>query len=186
MVLWQIDVIKRVAYTGNPSGWYYWSSVYYLDRADYSSNNAAIIRTRNVDSFVTQANVTYVKYIVKSPPGRANVILTSVDGFNHGGQPTDPNGASLLNVSRLRTRFDDGTWSYRYAGRPMPIGWTDGIRLNATGRMWIGGYINAMATPGGFPRFRNQAGSPIADGIVPELLCMWQLRHGTKRRERVY
>lgn len=186
MPLWQVDVWKRVPYPGNPSGFYYWSSVYYLERSDFSSNNAAINRVRNIDSTITQANVTYMTYVVKSPPGRSNIILTLTDGLNHGGQPTDPNGASLINICRVRTRFADGSWSYRYAGRPMPEGWTNGQKINSTGLMWIGGWVGAMRGPSGFPPMRNQYGSPLVGGLVPDLLSKWQLRHGTRRRERIY
>lgn len=186
MSLYQIDVWKKVPWIGNPSGFYYWSSVYYTDRADYSSNTTMINRVRNIDVAVTLADVTYVQYTLKNPPGRGNIVTVITDGFNHGLQPSDPNGYSLLNVCRVRTAHDDGTWSYRYAARPMPEGWVSGRKINATGLMWIGGYLGSMRASSGRPPMRNQAGFPVVGGIVPDLLSKWQLRHGTMRRERVY
>jgi len=186
MVLYQIDVWKSVAYSPNPGGLYYWSSVYYADRADYASNTAMINRVRNCDAAITLADVTYVKYVLKSPPGRGNVQATILDGLNHGLQATDPDGYSMINICRVVTAFDDGTKSYRYAGRPMPARWVDGQKINSVGLLWIGGWVGSMRASSGRPPMRNLAGSPLVGGIVPDLLSQWQLRHGTMRRERVY
>lgn len=186
MALRQYDVVKRIAWPASPTGWYYWSSVYYYDRADFSSDIAVRTRVRNVDSFQCLVNVQYVKMITKEPPGRGNVISVVSMAGNTGGQAADPNGYSMLMVMRAVTLFSDGRPSYRYCGRPMAARWYHGESLTPAGLAWLGGYLGAMRATSGFPPARNLTGGAMIASPTPHLLHRWQMRHGTERRERVY
>lgn len=185
-LLYQIDIRKRVAYTPNPSGYYYWSSVYYYDSDDFASVAAMVSRARDVDRLHSLDLVEYQSAIVKQPPGRANVVSTVPLTGNNGLIPSGGADYTLLAVARIRTQFYDGTWSYRYWRAPLLYSWFDPSGFSAYAQARMASYINNMSNGSGGRRVRNLAGSQMLLGVSPLHPSMWQLRHGTQRRERIY
>jgi len=186
VLIWQYDICKYVAWPHNPSGRYYWTSTYYLDRDEFSSDGAARSRVINTDQLTALQDVHYTVIITKSEPGRGNIISVGDIHLLTGTIDPDPDGYNLLNIARCLTFHSDGRHSYRMVRSPMPMRWIEGGLLASAGQAVYGGYLNNMIGSDPGESFRNKHGSPMVGGRVPTTLSMWQLRHGTKRRERVY
>lgn len=185
-MLYQIDLWKSVPWDGAPAGRYAWSSTYYYDRDDFSTLRDMWLRAFSVDRIVTLSEVAYTKVVLKSPPGRANIVATIDAAPNVGfitGQGSDYN---LLTVGRLLTDYADGRRSYRYWRAPLPDAWhAEGV-LGATAWSWLQGYGNNLRAVSGFPASRNVYGSPMISFTAPRKVYGWQMRHGTLRRARTY
>lgn len=181
MVLWQVDMGKRVPYDPNPDGFYYWTSVYYLDRADYSSDGALFTDASQCEQLTCLSIVHGTVGHVKHTPGRGPVS-SSINRFNvAGGITYDGSGYSLLNVARVELRSTTGRYSYKLVREPLMGSQQDGNRLVQVGVPSITAQIaGCLATA----PLRNKYGERITSFHVDPLLHMWQLRHGTKRRER--
>lgn len=181
MNLWQIDILKRIAYSPNPSGYYYWTSVYYIDRDLFGSNAACWAYVFNREELITTVDVERMGYRVHDPPGRGNVILEAVFTTpSPGGLPSlgDP---MLINIARWRLYSDTGRYSYRLNRSCLYADDIDGQVLSADGYLRQVTALNTFLFPG---RFRNSYGELLTSGEVARPVTMWQLRHGTKRRER--
>lgn len=185
-MLYQVDIRKRVPYLPNPSGYYYWSSTYYYDSDDFSSLVLLVRRARDVDRLHSLDLVEYQSAVLKQPPGRANVISTTPLTLIVGLIPSLGEDYTLLSVARLRTFYNDGTWSYRYWRAPLLLSWIHGGVFSAYAQARIASYINNMGAGSGGRRVRNLAGSELLTGLTPAHPSMWQLRHGTQRRQRIY
>lgn len=186
MALRQYDIVKRIAYPPNPGGYYYWSTTLYYDTADFGSAAQALNRALNVDRIHTIDQAQYMKVVVKEPPGRGNVIqtVTPFSTFGMIASTTEP--FSLINVMRLQMFYDDDRHSYRYMRMPILDIWTAGESLTPYLLARAASYINNQKAVSGFPAARNQYGGSCTAGLSPTKLSMWQLRHGTLRRERAY
>lgn len=181
MAIHQIDWCIRVPYPLNPSGWYYWTQVYYLDTADFATPNAMMNYCR-LRAHASCINVVKdYKAQVKSEPGMGNVIATRTAFFGEGGSVPFTGPYQLINIGRARLYADDGRHSYRMLRFPIPDNWMQGDELNSTGYAWCQGFINAWIGTG---VARNKHGGLYVSGEVDRKLHMWQLRHGTIRRER--
>lgn len=186
MLLTQVDVLKSVAYEPNPDGRYWWTSVYYYDQNEFSSLGSLVARVKTVDRFISHPSVRYERFTVKQPPGRENVVTVITDGLTFGLLPELGGPYSLINIIRVTTYFDDGRGSYRLLRSPLEdAAWTGNMLASLTISQ-AGGYINAQRAISGFPPSRNQYGGELISAIVSPFVRQWQLRHGTKRRERDY
>lgn len=177
----QLDVWKSIPYPDNPSGRYYWSSVYYIDSASVSSPSDAYTRTRSLDRGVTRPFVRYEKCIFKSPPGRGNVFLEIPDGTHFGLLPEASGPYTLTTVGRWRLRSSAGRWTYKYLRGPLYWEEVENGQIIGTAATFFGAYQNTMTFAG---IFRDSYGDLITGGAFDYRARMWQLRHGTKRRER--
>lgn len=181
MALWQVDCCKRVAFSDNPSGFYYWTSVYYLESSDFSNAFQARQAVINLDKILTTTDVEIVRLQVHAPPGRGNVIFNGAITFTFG-QLSNPGGLySLINVARWHLFDDAGRRSYRLNRMPLRPSDIDGDHLSATGASQQLASLNTLLLAGWC---RNSYGELLTSGDVVQRLTMWQLRHGTKRRER--
>lgn len=181
MALCQIDFGKKVPYTPNPDGYYYWSSVYYVDDGDFvdffDMANWANAREKKLCT----EDVQFTKVIVKRPIGRGNVVYTLTWPFPQFGDLDSEGEYSLINVARARLYSASGRLSWRLVRLPLRPSDQDGDRLSASGHLWARAGINTAIASG---RWRNSYGELITRSEVVWPLAMWQLRHGTKRRER--
>lgn len=181
MALMQVDLWKSVAYPDNPSGKYYWSSVYYIDSAQAPNPLSAYTQARSLDRGVTRQIVTYEKGIIKSPPGRTSVIATIPDGFSTGLMANAEGPYTLTSVGRWRLQSSAGRWTYKYLRGP--VFWeeiADGM-ITGTAALFFAAFQNTMTFQN---RWRDSYGDLIVSGKFDYRARMWQLRHGTKRRER--
>lgn len=180
-MLYQVDLLKRVAWAPSPTGFYYWSTVYYIDSADTTSPINAGTKARQVDRLTTRQSVTYMRYQIKSPPGRGNVITTFTDGLNTGSFTNGTGTYMLIDVARWRWQSSAGRWTYKYGRMPVYEGDVSNGRFVGFPRLIVLGFINSVVSPG---IWRDSYGDLLVRGKVDDRVRMWQMRHGTKRRER--
>ena len=181
MVLWQVDMGKRVAWSGSPTGYYYWTSVYYLDRADYFNAGDLFTDATQCETLTSLDIVQGTWGNVKNTPGRGNIISHIDRSFNFGGIPYDSTGYSLVNVARVEWRSTTNRYSYKYVRLPLMTSQQDGLYLAGSGVPNVQAMINGCL---GTAPLRNKYGERYLTGKVSPLLHKWQLRHGTERRER--
>ncbi|MGV1080889.1 MAG: hypothetical protein ACOYD1_13810 [Candidatus Nanopelagicales bacterium] len=181
MTLNQYDCGKRVPYTPNPDGYYYWSSTYYVDSADFSNTAAMTALVTSFEKLITCSNVQMTTWHRKIPPGRGNIVASFSQFLQTGLRPIGTDGYSLLNIARWSLVAASGAKSYKYIRLPLrPIDCT-GVLLSSSGFTLQNASLSNFLSTG---KFRNQYGSPYVSGSVSPFIHMWQLRHGTKRRER--
>lgn len=181
MDLWQVDVLKWVAYPPNPDGRYYWTSVYYVDRDQFSSAGNARNFCLSLDESLTTQDVWHAGLRVHDPPGRGNVIFNQIfTSFDNGLIPSEGSW-SMINIARWSLRSSTGRYSYRLNRMPLRPSDMDGDRLSASGIALQEAGLNTFLIPA---RCRNQYGELLVSGEVVPTLVKWQLRHGTKRRQR--
>lgn len=183
MALYQVDFWKRVPYAPNPDGYYYWSSVYYIDPADDSPDYWWYSTIYEVEEVSTTQSVQRWGFVTKSEPGMGNIINVSPSGGDENGLIPDPDGYSLLQIARWELRGADGSRSYRLSRQPLRPVDIAGTLLSATGLATQGGALNSFLAKG---VFRTRSGALIVSGHVAPEVRGWQLRNGTKRRNRVY
>jgi len=181
VVLWQADCSKRVPYDGNPDGFYYWTSVWYMDRADFGSDNAFLSAVQNAEGLST-LSIAFLRTVhVKSSPGRGNVIRVVDVLAGEGGIAYDDSGYSLLSIARVTWRSTTNRYSYRLHRQPLMSSQMDGLYLTGAGTSSVESQMNGVLA---VAPIRNKYGERITHFSVDPLLHGWQLRHGTKRRER--
>lgn len=185
-MLYQLDILKRVAYPPNPSGYYYWTSVYYYDSDDFSNLLAMRTRALTVDRLHSLDAVEYIRITSKQPPGRGNVV-SAISAVGNVGLITGwGTEYSLLNVGRLLLYYADGRSSYRFWRAPVAMDWIEGGEFNAFARARMASYINNQGPGAAGREARNQTGAICVGGLSPTRVSGWQMRHGTKRRRRTY
>lgn len=181
VVLWQVDQGKRVAYPDNPDGYYYWTSVWYLDRADYFNSNDLFTDAQQCEYLTSLTTVQGTWGNIKSTPGRGNVIQHINRSLNFGGIPYDGSGYTLINIARAAWRSTTGRYSYKLCRLPIMLSQIDGKYLVGVGVPNILAQLNGclFTAP-----LRNKYGERLTSVSVSPLIHPWQLRHGTKRRRR--
>lgn len=177
----QIDWQLRHPYDANPDGWYYWTNTYYLVAADPLDFPSYVPRIETPMLYgmlhETQAN----RLKVTMPP-HSNTVLENAFSFNHvgnkGSLPT-----ILENVARVNFFIGETYASYKLLRGCIGNSEieADGT-LNATTRANLQrDYADGLIANG----LTDDTGTEFTSAVVSPLLHHWQLRHGTKRRQRV-
>lgn len=179
--LWQVDVSKRVAYSGNPSGYYYWTSTYYMDRDAYISIDQMAGRVNVLEELITTTKCERQIMHFKNPPGRGNVVATRGPFDDNFGLIADDGNHSLFVISRWLLRSASGRLSWRLNRAPLRYIDFDGDFLTSTGLVRQQAGINLLVSQA---RWFNSYGELITSGSVTGRVGYWQLRDGTKRRRR--
>lgn len=181
MDLVQIDIVKRLPFEENPSGWYYWTSVYYADRLHWASYEQLALDVVNLEKLLTTEDVDLTNLRIKNPPGRANVVLAQNFTVPQHGTIASEDAWSYIMVARWRLFDSLGRMSYRLNRMPLRPSDIDGQNLSASGLTRQNTSKNTLLGQGWA---RNSHGALLTSGEVVPKLTMWQLRHGTKRRRR--
>jgi hypothetical protein len=179
--LWQVDINKRIPYSPNPSGYYYWCSLYYVDRDEFTSDSDCIFWVLAKDRLLCTEDVGRIGWRVHDPPGRGNVIINEVFTTGSPGLIDSEGSYSLINIARWWLYSSTGRRTYRLNRMPLRPSDMDGMNLSDSG------YATQVAALTNFlfpTRLRNSYGEYLTSGEVVRPLVMWQLRHGTKRRRR--
>lgn len=180
MSLWQVDTLKRYPYEHNPSGWYYWTNVYYYnaDTLIEAKDHAGSIQNSEVP--VLSHDTQCGPYQLHNPPGRGNIIAGRTN-FWEFGTTLIPGGGLLLSHLRVNLYWADGSWGYKRWRVPLPPSLQAGGLADA-------GFVAQLETMFSFPlngiTLRSHLGSPLVRASVDPRLRQWQLRHGSKRANR--
>jgi hypothetical protein len=181
MDLVQVDFCKRVPYDPEPSGFYYWTSVYYFDRDDFPSNGSVISKAQQFEHLFTTEDAKHVRADLKNPPGRGNIVASVTNFFGQGGAIDSEGSYTLLNIARWTLISDAGRKSYRLNRMPLRPSDSEGQFLSDSGYSQQLASLNTLLITG---LSYNSHGELLVDGTVDRALHMWQLRDGTKRRAR--
>lgn len=177
----QVDLQWRYAYAANPDGWYYWTSTYYLDPPDPTNFVAYLpalhLAARSAALYETKEN----RARVTMPPHSGTVILdtNTHDQFGESvlGGPT-----ILENVARLSFWVGRQYVGYKLLRGAIPVAEVEDGRLSDNAYSWLVENTAVLLLDAGIC---TDAGVPIERVEVSPLIHTWQLRHGTKRRQRV-
>lgn len=181
MDLIQIDCCKSFPYDPNPSGLYYWTSVYYADLDEFLGYPQVISTFFQIEQFAMLDSTKFVQMNIKNPPGRGNIVYTVDNFFGQGGLTDDTDNYSLIMAARWHFWDDQGRYSWRLNRGPIRGIEMEGNNLSDYGHFRNEAIINswrARCTP------YNSHGAEITRFEVAPKIAMWQLRHGTKRSRR--
>jgi hypothetical protein len=177
----QIDIAKRVVFDPNPSGFYYWTSVYYADLEDWPNYSQLALDVVQLEHLLCTEDVELTNLRIKNPPGRTNVVFSQNFITPQFGDIPSEGEFSLIQIARWHLFDDEGRRSYRLNRMPLrPSDW-EGQELTPSGMLRQVTCLNTFIGQGWA---RNSHGSLITSGEVVQRLTMWQLRHGTRRRRR--
>ena len=161
-------------------GRYYWQHCSWVDSDDWSSNTQMALDcfTAMEELYTSQVRFHAHRFYL---PGTETVEFQQTFGSVFVGDLSPVENPTLLIVARWRMIATDGSKSYHLHRRPIGEedlsggGWDpDGY---ARQQLALNNYVDH-----GF--FRAPSGAVLDAGLVAEVPVMWQLRHGTKRRER--
>lgn len=181
MTVVQIDWQFRYPYAANPDGFYYWTNNYFLDVADPMDFPSYVPRIQNVARQGMMNSGKFNRILVTSPP-HSGTVLENAFSFNTGGNRTSLD-TILENV--VRVHFFIGSKYASYKLLRAAVGTSeiepDGS-LNPTTLAYLQTYYADAAITNGWC---DDAGVLYTSAVVQPKIHHWQLRHGTKRRQRV-
>lgn len=181
MPLYQFDVGVRCPLKEGSSDFYYWTSVWYFDTADFPSLNAARSRAINLTQGMISQDAQLTRVVTKLPPGRGNVIANA-NLFNQPGNQFKGTGGWFLGMcGRINLWSTAGRRTYKLWRVPLYESDLEGGKIVGSRALFMQGIVNTMVTS--FP-CRDSYGDRFVRGSFDGLAHQWQMRHGTKRRER--
>jgi len=182
VAVYQVDYQSRYPYAPNPDGFYYWTNTFYTV-AD-NDHDAALQLNGILTNMYAIACITGVEtpyYAIKTPPGRQAPLYIDNLGSLHG-LLSAPEGGVLINAVRVyglvggRQKW----WKrWRVPLRPSDI---DGRLIEASFHHYLEVNFAALA---GYGVITTATGEVVEEIHVAPEVRKWQLRHGTKRSERV-
>lgn len=181
MTLMQLDYQLRAAYPANPDGYYYWTNTFYFDYDMVPSSHSALYKTIVGLSHIHSIHVFRNRFRLIAPPHGTTVLLNAGELNQHCDQ-ADVTSFVLENVARVSFWIGE-----RYVGYKLLRGCVgtdeiiDGI-IDEGRRLEIEGQIGEWWL--GAPLL-TASGETIERATVDRSIHHWQLRHGTKRRQRV-
>lgn len=177
----QLDWQLRYPYAANPDGYYYWTNTYFLDVSDPYDFPAYVplVETPMWQGMLESCQVN--RLLVRMPP-HSDFVLENAYAFNHPGYRADYE-TILENVARVHFFIGDRYASYKLLRAAVGTNEyePDGT-LNPTTRANLQLYYADGLIANGIT---DDEGTPFTSAVVSPKLHHWQLRHGTKRRQRV-
>jgi len=180
MTLGRFDIQHRTAYAANPDGYYYWTNTFYLDIPDPAHPIPAIDNILEGDTVVNFFAVQRNWIRLSVPPGNTPYIIDAFSFNDHGNTMlTDP--FILENVARVH--FFSG---HDYVGYKLLRGVvaenevTNGFLSDSA----IGRIEDNLTFYWFQDDLRTHEGVVIDSLVCDPFIHHWNLRHGTKRRQR--
>lgn len=172
----------RSPYPSNPDGWYYWQNGMHWDLDNPPDDNESLywfaVWLQGVHSQVVQTH----NLRVMDPPG-SNIFTIDAPLYDDPGGLIISGGYSLLQTVLVYWKVGDRRAGYTRLRVPVPA---NGL----VGRYLAGWFYDAIygitVEPFEKGRWTDHTGVPFTGFEIDPLVRMWQLRHGTKRREREY
>lgn len=159
---------------------YYWEHTYWVDSDDFPNNAQMSLAT------LQDMKLLY-STLVKTHSQRWYVGSSTTLFFqqnysagNTGAQTAQAN-PTLLIAARWRMKGADGSHTYHLHRQPIGEAYLEDAEYSTTGRTQQQTRMNTYIAQG---IYRTQTGSLITFGQLAPSPIGWQLRHGTKRRNR--
>lgn len=179
--VWQVDYSTWVPDSSLPSGRYYWTTTSYWRKADRVTPFSALQAALGLDFHTKTTDVRESLWQVKSEPGRGNIVLTGDAMDNLGELAPGTGGYNLLVAGRIRLLAGDGRASYRLQRTPIYESDLDGQEWSTAGKARLNGIASRLLFGTGLC---DQRGEYYTGAELAFRPCMWQQRHGSKRRSR--
>lgn len=180
MPLYRIDVQNRIPYEDNPSGYYWYTNVYYVNASDFDELDQAIDAVLRAGEFSHRHIVMMDYYRVMRWPSGVVVLENEID-YECTPLISGPY-YSIYSCLYVRLYNGDRQVSYKRYRTPLSEHEIDDQRLTSDFyNFWSSSPANFWE-PAGI--FTNSAGVPITRAMLDPYVHGWVLRHGTKRRER--
>lgn len=177
----QVDYQLRYPYAENPDGYYYWTQSVYLVAETPLDFPSYIFRVQQPMSQGMMNTVKFNRLLVRMPP-HSDTVLENAFAFNVGGNIT-PGDTILENIMRVHFFIGEQYASYKLlrgcvaTSEIMPDGTIDPVKV---------AYVQAYYADAAITnQWTNDQGVAFTSAIVQPTIHHWQLRHGTKRRQRV-
>lgn len=179
---YQFDYQMRVPWPNQPDGYYYWTNAWIVNATTDAQSNTRLTQIDTAVDGMTLNATQQVRVQRKRSPGMGGVYSNTTLFNDPGSLPTGTSGYNLLWYALVRLYV--GTEQVGYKRWRAPWRYSD-----MAGPLWVPGVTTTLST-----RFGTLIGlgalaardGRVIDGFqVDPFIRQWQLRHGTKRRERV-
>lgn len=178
MVLYAGRSILAAPWPGGTIDHYYWEHCFWVNRSDFTSDGQmglAVINDMKL-LYTDQVRIWSTRWYV---PGTTTVYFQQIYGVPQIGSQDPQDNYSLLIAARWRMRGEDGSYTYHLHRQPVGEDYLESGAWSSTGYTQQQTRMNTFIAQG---IYRTKTGSLIDSGEVSILPTMWQLRHGTKRR----
>jgi hypothetical protein len=180
MALARVQFQLRYPYSPNTDGWYNWTISHTVDTPDptdfpaYVGDVEAVVRT----TLHPDGEVNRVR--VQAPPD-SDPPLENAFAFNQHGFSPYSDGTILENVARVSFYVGSQLVGYRLLRTILTEGQIADGELSSSVRTYLTDYYVAGCLALGCV---DRSGNVWTSGYVHPKISTWQLRHGTKRRNR--
>jgi len=161
-------------------GRYYWQHCTWVDSDDFDSNiqmYLAMLADAKL-LYTTQVQMHGISYYL---PGTDTLHYRQNTSPGNFGNLTAVENPNILISARWRMRGADGSYTYHLHRQPIGDPYLVDGEWSATGLTQNQTRLNTFIAQ---DIYRTKTGSLITSGEAANRPTMWQLRHGTKRRER--
>lgn len=157
---------------------YYWQHCGWINNADFSNNvqmGLAVLNDMKL-LYTSQVTVHGTRFIF---PGSGGIEYEAIYAAGQHGSLSEQVNPNLLIAARWQMRGSDGSYTYHLHRQPVGENYLEGGVWSAAGYSQQQTRANTYIAQG---IYRTQTGSLITMGDVVATPTMWQLRHGTRRR----
>jgi len=178
MALLTFRMVMSCAWPGVEDDTYYWQHCGWVDRDDFTSDGQMSNAVLNDFKLLYTSQVRFWgnRFIV---PASGGIHFEAIFGFPQFGAQAPQDNHSLLIAARWQMRGSDDSYTYHLHRQPVGEDYLTGGEWSATGYTQQQTRMNTLIGQG---IYRTQTGSLIASGHTVARPVMWQLRHGTRRR----
>lgn len=178
---YQFDVEQRAPYSPNPSGWYHWTNSYIINAANDSQAFDFIGDIDQAARNLLAKPGRQVRMTLKRTPGMGGVYQSIGLSNEAGARPESPNGYNLLLYLKVVLYVGEEAVGYKRVRLP----WS---QEHFTGDLWTPTAMAAARAPFltliGNGVLAARDGRVITNALSDPFVRQWQLRDGTKRRQR--
>ena len=179
-MLLSVRRLLSAEYPRGVDGRYYWQHCAWMDDTDFANNAQMGL------AWITDAKLLYTSQVqIHSTrwldPETHDVEFQQTYTFPQFGSLTAQSNYSLLLCARWKMHGVDGSYTYHLHRQPIGEAYLENGGYSALGLVQQQTRMNTYIAQ---DIYRTSTGALIDQGEVAERPVQWQLRHGTKRRER--
>jgi len=172
--------LLSIAWPNPPDDRYYWEHCFYVDTDDFD-NSAQMFLAVQADMkllYTNQVNLDGVTFYV---PNTTTIHYRQNSGPSNPGNLSSVGEFTILVAARWRMLGPLGERSYHLHRQPVGLSYLDGEDWSSTGRTQSQSRINTFIAQG---IYRASNGALLESGVLAHKPAYWQMRHGTKRRQK--
>lgn len=162
------------------AGRYYWQHCFWVDRSDFSSDLAMGLACIG-DMKLLYTHQVRIHGIRWYDPSDGAVYFEQVYLLPQFGDQPDQDNYNILICARWHMYGSDGSYTYHLHRQPVGEAYLDSGEWSSLGRTQC---LTRLSTFGSQGIYRTRTGALITSWQLGASPVQWQLRHGTKRRER--